>query len=362
MDVCSMCRAPNFETASHCSNCGAVFPIPVELEPGTRLHQGRFEVLEQLGRGGFGITYKARDQHMARDVAIKELFPDGLVQRLPGGLIVPNPADKTEFERLQVRFDFEGETLKLLRHPSATQIFETWREHNSSYIAMEFIRGETLEARINRGDRLRNIEAQGILIAVLEVLQELHGLGLLHRDIKPANIILNRERVELIDFGSVVGYRLGERSKRERLLTPMYAPLEQYGQEVQLAPGTDFYALGATLYHAMTLQAPFSALERVQGAVLEPIRQHLPAIEPNLERIIHSSLEMKLEDRPSSATGLLEEIRQGHSPYADLRGDASGAQHIGDRAQWHRQVIMTMIFAIAAAMIFYGLYLRIFGV
>jgi serine/threonine protein kinase len=246
---CPSCQTPNLETAHHCQRCGALLPVAEHLPSSTQL--GTITLERVLGRGGFGITYLGRLENGTR-VAVKEFFPEGTVKRLHGGMVLALPDQKLEFERLLVRAQFEAETLQLLKHDSATAFFGSWQQNNTLYLAMEFIQGQSLQSRIESGVALREVEARAVLMACLGVLQELHGLGLLHRDIKPANIMLGKARVELIDYGSAVRFRLGERIKRERLLTPMYAPLEQFGEEVQLTPATDFYALAATLYHAIT--------------------------------------------------------------------------------------------------------------
>jgi serine/threonine protein kinase len=280
------------------------------LPRGTQL--GTITLEQVLGRGGFGITYLGRLENGTK-AAVKEFFPEGVVQRLRGGLVVPLPNQKLEFERLLVRAQFEAETLQLLKHESATAYHGTWQENGTLYMAMEFIQGQSLQQRIESGVKLREIEARAVLMACLGVLQELHGLGLLHRDIKPANIMLSPSRVELIDYGSAVKFKIGERIKRERLLTPMYAPLEQFGEEVQLTPATDFYALAATLYHALTQIAPPNALERARGAVCKPIRDLEPSLSPSLARVIDESLAQKLEERPHSATQVLNELRHGRT-------------------------------------------------
>ncbi len=320
---CPACLTPNAVGVSHCVACGqpltleatraAQVPVQATLEPaelglpfGTQLSAGRYQILSVMGQGGFGITYKARGANGL--VAIKESFPHGLVARLPGGMVVAH--DRLEFERLLVRFQFEAETLKLLAHPSATQFLDFFVENNTAYLVMEFLHGETLEAHLERGEALRLMEARRILFASLEVLRELHSLGLLHRDLKPANIMFTRDRIELIDYGSVVKYRLHERIKRERLLTPMYAPLEQFGQTVVLSPATDFYALGATLYHGLTLHAPPSSLERAQGIRFDP-RAGLPVGDHAVTEVIARCLEMRMTDRPQHASKLLEMLRRG---------------------------------------------------
>jgi serine/threonine-protein kinase len=317
--TCPICQANLEPNAAHCRACGATLHTPPpssvvkdDLEPGTELH-GRYRILERLGRGGFGITYRAYDSREKAYVAVKELFPEGAATRV--GMHV-HAADKHEFERLRARMAVEADTLKHLTHKSATRMLEFFETNGTAYLVMEFFGGETLEHRIQRGHRLQNTEARAILFTVLEVLAQLHGLGLLHRDIKPGNIMLNRdgqggEKVELIDFGSAVRFRLGERIRRERLLTPMYAPLEQYGEQVALAPGTDFYALGATLYHALTLQPPPSALERAKGKDLTPVRDLVPAVDFGVARFIGTCLEMKLEHRPKDVSSALELMHNG---------------------------------------------------
>ncbi len=306
--ICSSCQKPNPDFAIRCQHCLTVLPIPDALANGSSLGQKRYTIDRVLGCGGFGITYLALQSDGTR-VAIKELFSADIARRLSGGFVVPH--NKLEFEHLLVRAEFEAQTLQLLKHPSATRCFGYWQENGTIYTAMEFISGETLEQRIESGVKLREIEARRILMACLEVLQELHGLGLLHRDIKPANIILNSTRVELIDYGSAVHYKLGQRSKHERLLTPMYAPLEQFGYDVQLTPATDFYALAKTLYHALTQTIPANALDRARGVQIQAIRQLEPHLSPSLAKVIDDSLAMKLEDRPKNAALLLQEIHFG---------------------------------------------------
>jgi serine/threonine protein kinase len=322
---CPTCLTENPSSATHCVTCGEALtrearlarvaptsPEPKEpsehLEVGTRLRGGAYTVLGVMGRGGFGVTYKAMGTRGT--VAIKESFPFDLATRLPSGRVVSR--ERTEFERLLVRFQHEAETLQLLKHPSATQFLEFFEENGTAYLVMEFLRGDTLEARIERRETLRFMEARRVLFAVLEGLRELHGLGLLHRDIKPANLIFTKTGVELIDYGSAVKYRLHERIKRERLLTPMYAPLEQFGETVALSPATDFYALGATLYHALTLHAPPSALERAAGTAFDPAAA-LPAGDATVTEIVTRCLEMRMEDRPQTASELLELLSRGGS-------------------------------------------------
>ena len=360
--TCPTCNAPTNASDSHCRTCGGSLTAPPvaipssdDLAPGTAVGK-HYRILERLGRGGFGITYRGFDAITKNYVAIKELFPDGAVTRGNNGWVIPS--DRDDFERLLVRMQFEAKTLQLLRHQSATRAIDLIEENGTVYLVMEFMGGETLESRIESGRKLRNIEAREILFVILSVLEELHGLTLLHRDIKPANIMLNNDgqggqRVELIDFGSLVKYRAGQRARFERLLTPMYAPLEQYGEHVELAPATDFYALGATLYHALTLRPPPSALERAKGKVLTPIRDLEPAISAGVAGFVMASLEMQMADRPKNASSALRLLHLAPVQF-DPKNDIQQLQNRQMKRLYTEVVIPLMILI---AMVVIGLLL-----
>ncbi len=274
---------------------------------GLRLKDGFYELEGILGQGGFGITYLARHTGLGTKVALKELYPDNLVMRDSSGKVRAQAGMQEEFENLKVRFSREAKTLRELKHKSATQFISEWEERGTVFIAMEFVDGETLEARIARGALLTEREARAVMTPILELLEEVHGKGLLHRDIKPANIILTKNGgVELIDFGSVTKFSANQRSKiTSRLLTPAYAPLEQYGQEVMLTPSTDLYALAATMYEAITGKAPPNALERANGAMMYLARLVEPTISREFSEVLDKALELRMEDRYSSAKELI---------------------------------------------------------
>jgi serine/threonine protein kinase len=314
---CPYCNSSNQANASICVTCGSSL-INVALETrdpisalpaNTELGQGQFRILNEIARGGFGITYLAFHIAAKTYVAVKECFPDGLVTR-DGVNVIAKHDSNLEFQNTLEHFNREAEILGKLEHPSATDILAHLVANNTAYIVMEYAKGETLEHRILRKKLLSSNEAIAILEPILELLAEVHDFGVLHRDIKPANIILTSERPELIDFGSVIEYNIGKSSKvTSRLLTPAYAPLEQYGQTVTLTPATDLYALGATFYEAITGITPPDAISRLNGQKLKPIEQLEPRIKPNLATIINRTLEMKLEDRFLSARHILETLK-----------------------------------------------------
>ncbi len=273
------------------------------LPKGLRLFDGAYELEGVLGQGGFGITYLAKHPSTGAKVAIKELSPEHLVRRDSSGIVRPQAGMQSEFENLKLRFNREAKTLKEIKHFSSTRFIATWEELGTTFIAMEFVDGETLEARIARGALLSEEEAQAVLIPILQLLTEVHDKGMLHRDIKPANIILTPNgSVELIDFGSVTKFSANQRIKiTSRLLTPAYAPLEQYGQEVMLTPSTDLYALAATIYEAMTGVAPVAALDRANGKKLEPLQNLARHVTPEFSSMVMKALELRMEDRFSSS-------------------------------------------------------------
>jgi serine/threonine protein kinase len=194
------------------------------LPQGLRLFDATYELEGVLGQGGFGITYLAHHIRLGTKVAIKELYPEHLVRRDLNGNVQAQAEMQSEFESLKLRFNREAKTLQDLKHHSSTRFVAKWEEFGTVFIAMEFIDGETLEARIARGILLDEYNATKVMMSILFSLVEVHDKGLLHRDIKPANIILTPNGgVELIDFGSVTKFSANQRTKiTSRLLTPAY--------------------------------------------------------------------------------------------------------------------------------------------
>jgi serine/threonine protein kinase len=277
------------------------------LKSGTQLHDGRYLIVDVLGQGGFGITYRAMDAERGGYVAIKEFYPQGAVSRGSDGNIIPDKAFIKDFERGKLGFSAEAQKLSKFRHPSIVHAQGLFVERNTAYLVMEYLHGVTLEQRIATGKLLTEYEARTILLQLLAALEEVHALGVLHRDIKPANIVLTDERPELIDFGSSAKFIHGHAVKvSQRLLTPAYAPLEQYATSAKLGPWTDLYALGATFYEAVTGVQPPSALERVNGAMLKPIRDINPMIRDPFAKALENALEPKIDARPNNAMKLRE--------------------------------------------------------
>jgi serine/threonine protein kinase len=306
MLTCPYCQTENLSTATQCVTCGSSLGSDV-LPNGTLLFGNTLEIKSVLGRGGFGIVYKAFHLEKQRFVAIKELFPEGLASR--GYNKQVSPSSQSEMQAAIDRTNREAQMLRKLKHPSATRLFAYWEENSTAYMALELLEGETLEKRIQNGQLLTAEEAKNALLTILEVLEELHGHGFLHRDIKPANIMFTPSKVELIDFGSLTEFRKGERTKvSSRIATPEYAPLEQFGSEVTLSPATDLYALAATFCEAMTGSRVPSALDRANGASLEPNILAVQRVSRELGDVFEKALEIRMELRFGNAEKMINSL------------------------------------------------------
>jgi serine/threonine protein kinase len=302
--------------AVYCSVCGTSFVesaphivLSDELPAGMALSGGKYSILSTIGRGGFGITYRAFDNFKREYVAIKELFPEGLVTRdSNSSWVLPNPGEARALKTLTTRFELEANTIRVIRHPAAVTVLETWEELGTAYMAMEMLEGETLEQRIFRS-KLSENAAKRLLVPLLECLFDLHERDLLHRDIKPSNIMIVHGDAVLIDFGSAAEFAPRESVRvTHRVVTPAYAPLEQYASIAKLGPYTDIYSLGATFYEAVTAVPPPSALERSKGARLVPVQRLVPDISVRFASTLEYMLEERISDRPQTAQHVLHEL------------------------------------------------------
>jgi serine/threonine protein kinase len=313
---CPICYTDNPAEATLCHVCGTSFlqiqnlsVISDELPAGQILKEGQYQILAVIGRGGFGITYRAFDNFRREYVAIKELFPEGLVTRdNKTGEVQPKAGETRTLRTLTTRFEIEADTIRIIRHPAAVTVLETWEELGTAYMAMEMLEGETLEQRLLQG-KLSEKSAKRLLVPLLECLFDLHERDLLHRDIKPSNIMIVAGEPVLIDFGSAADFSPRDSVRvSHRVVTPAYAPLEQYASEAKFGPYTDIYSLGATFYEAITGVPPPSALERRKGARLVPVTRINPDISEKFSSTLDYMLEERVSDRPQTAQHVLHEL------------------------------------------------------
>jgi hypothetical protein len=276
----------------------------VALKPGQVI--GRYEIVSILGQGGFGITYRARDIQLAREVAIKEYLPSALAVRQDGSTVLPRNTKMAEdFSWGRERFVTEGRTLASLhRAPAIVHVFDFLEANGTAYIVMELLHGETLEDKIKRDGKLGAEAIDKILWPLLDGLEQVHSAGFLHRDIKPANILLDEEgRPTLIDFGASRAAMAGRTTAMTAIFTPGYASAEQMTSAKQ-GPWTDIYGLSATLYHAITGSTPPSAFDRMLNDEYQPLARIAPAgFAPGVCAGIDAGLEVVASDRPQSIAG-----------------------------------------------------------
>lgn len=228
-----------------------------------------FRIVRILGTGSFGVVYQCDNTFLDETVAIKEFLPVELAVRGPDGQIVPiSPATETGFKWALQRFLQEAKTLWALGRPVPHRNIvrvTRYRELNgSAYLFMDFERGRPLSDILQDDGRLPYEELVAVLAPLLDGLERVHASGIVHRDIKPANILIRADGSPvLIDFGAARDVaRSGERSVFATY-TPLYAALEQHQDIAPQGPWTDIYGLGATLYRAVTGQAPRSASQRL---------------------------------------------------------------------------------------------------
>jgi serine/threonine protein kinase/peptidoglycan hydrolase-like protein with peptidoglycan-binding domain len=287
----------------------------VSLQPGQTI--GRYEILAVLGQGGFGITYRARDDQLGREVAIKEYLPTALAVRQGGITVLPRSTKLADdFTWGRQRFVEEGRTLATLqRAPAIVRVFDFLEANGTAYIVMELAPGETLESRLKRVGTLGPAEVDRILWPLLDGLEQVHNAGYLHRDIKPANILLDDEgNPTLIDFGASRTAIAGRTAAMTTIFTPGYAAPEQMTSARQGA-WADIYGISATIYHAITGEAPPSAFDRMIDDTYQPLAKLAPAgFAPGLVVGIDAGMCLRASDRPQSIAGWRPLLGQAAAP------------------------------------------------
>jgi serine/threonine protein kinase len=278
---------------------------PVALPEGTQLRE-EYRVGAVLGVGHFGITYRAHDQHLDTTVAIKEYYPRQIAERSGRGVTVRSfPGDDEEFSFGLHQFMQEGRTVARLEHPNIVDVRSYFEENGTGYLVMDHYEGDTLAAYLDRqGGILSEAEALSLMRDVLRGLGMAHAKGVLHRDVGPKNVYrTSAERAVLIDFGAAREAVSARRGQLSEIVTPGYAPLEQYSSEGDQGPHTDIYAAAATLYKCLTGTTPLDATERVEDDDLVPPRAIRPEISVETSEAIMAGLALEPDQRPPSVRG-----------------------------------------------------------
>ena len=295
------------------------------LPRGHRLQE--YELVRVLGMGGFGMTYLGFDHHLNKAVAIKEYLPSDIATRTTDGSVAPQASEfRGDFQWGLERFLDEARTLARFDHRHIVKVYRFFEAHGTAYIVMEYAEGETLSAYLERKGTLTEAELKGILYPLLDGLAVVHEADFLHRDIKPGNIVLRGEDGSpvLLDFGAA-RQAIGAKSRSvTSIVTPGYAPIEQYSSRGHQGAWSDLYALGGVCYRALTGQVPDDATDRVRHDPLVPVSQRCAGqASAGFLAAIDAALSVDESDRPSSV-GAWRGALEASVP-APARGQAQGA-------------------------------------
>ncbi|MGH2358625.1 MAG: serine/threonine-protein kinase, partial [Candidatus Limnocylindria bacterium] len=261
-----------------------------------RLILDRYRLTERFAVGGSAEVWRARDENLERDVAVKLLHPH----------LLPD-------ERSRGRMAAEARAVAALSHPGIVGVYDVDVAGEVPALVMELVEGESLSARLERDGPLPAADAARIVAEVSDALYHAHQRGVVHRDVKPGNILLSRDgRARLVDFG--IAHSLAPSAERLTQTGNVMGTLRYMAPE-QLAggdigPRTDLYGLGTVLHEALTGQPPFAAATPV--ALAEAQRGPLPAMEgidPALVAVTHACLALEPTQRPLHAGALADSLR-----------------------------------------------------
>ena len=308
---CPKCQTENPDDSKYCKECAT--PIPASevisvtktfetplggLTRGTTF-AGRYEIIEELGKGGMGRVYRALDKQINEDVAVKLIKPE-------------IAADENILER----FSNELKLARKISHKNICRMYHLEKEAKAPYITMEYVPGEDLKSVVKRREKIPEEEAISIAKQVCEGLDEAHELGVIHRDLKPQNIMIAEDgNAKIMDFGIARSLEApGVTASGVMIGTPDYiSPEQAEGEEADQR--SDIYALGVILYEMVTGSVPFKgdtalsvALKHKAQLPKEP-RKFNPEVSENLSRLILVCMEKDRERRYQKAEELLADLR-----------------------------------------------------
>jgi hypothetical protein len=263
---------------------------------------GGFRILKILGHGGMGVVFEGEDPRLGRRVAIKAMLP-----HLAGS------------KSSQERFVREAKAAAALEHDHVVPILQVGEDRGAPFIVMPFLKGEPLDARLKRDEKLPVTEVLRIGREIAEGLAAAHAKGLIHRDIKPANAWLEapRQRVKILDFGlaRAAAQESGLTQQGAIIGTPAYMAPEQAAGE-QVGPRCDLFSLGVVLYRLCTGTQPFRGKDTISTLLAvatqdpQPPAAVRPEVPAALSELVMRLLAKKPEDRPASARAVADALQR----------------------------------------------------
>lgn len=306
--------------------------VALSLNPGHAILE--YVVEQTLGGGGFGITYRARDANLNLAVAIKEYLPADLATRGADGKVQPlGDSSEAQFHTGLENFLEEARALATFRHPNIVRVLRYFPANGTAYIVMEYESGASLKHWRSRQQTLDRTSLLKLVLPLLDGLEVVHQAGFLHRDIKPDNIYIRGDGSPvLIDFGSARRTAVGR--DLTSIISPGFAPFEQYHSNGNQGPWTDLYSMAAVMYWLVSGTKPMESASRLKRDTMVPAAQSAPhqMFGEGFLQAIDWALDPEETRRPQSVAEFRERLRGS----AGLGGAPSVAEqtlNMADRGQ-----------------------------
>jgi len=349
---CPKCHSDNPDTSRFCGACAALlaeeglFPgsltrtleAPLRILTKDSLIAGKYRIVEEIGRGGMGVVYKAEDIKLKRTIALKFLPPH----------LMNSP-------ELKERFIIEAQAAAALSHPNICVIHEVGEAEDWSFIAMEYVEGETLRDKVKKGP-LKTEDALGIAIQIAAGLGEAHHKGIIHRDIKSANIMVTEKgQAKVMDFGLAKLRGGSSLTKSQTTLgTVAYmSPEQARGDEVD--GRTDIWSLGVVLYEMLTGEVPFrgdrdvSIIYSIVHEEPKTLKLRKPPVPAELQQVVGRALKKNREARYASAEEILKDLRAYQSSLQLAESGVLNLKTLGRRLRKPRVAVPTVVVLFALA-------------
>jgi len=315
---------------------GTPYDFPAHTSATGRLVGGKYEIAEEIGRGGMGVVYKARDIRLERWVALKFL-----------------PSSLADSAELRERFLVEARAAAALAHPNICVIHEVGEDEGQPFMAMEYVEGETLRQRIKR-EPLGTEEALALMSQIAAGLEAAHKRGIIHRDIKSSNIMVTAQgQAKVMDFGLAKLRGGPELTKTQTTLgTVAYMSPEQAGGGEVVDHRTDLWSAGVVLYEMVTRELPFQGQQDavIVHAILygeaKSLRHRTPPVPLELQEVVGRALKKKPRERYGSAEEMLQDLRRYQEA---LAAEAAGVLNMRSLVRRLRQPRVAL--AVAAGLV-----------